>query len=114
MPYNLCCYTKLGSLNEENTRMPRLHVRMPATSYLVPLFTLIYKVLFTLLLPYNLDVPCYLNNRQRYCSVWPEREDSLHSKCENCVIEQMCLWLHWTLFVLLSIILPPLVSEVII
>ena len=89
-------------------------VRIPATSYLVPLFTLIYLVLFHLLLPSYLDVPCYLNNRQRYCSVWPEREDSLHSKCENCVIEQMCLWLHWTLFVLLSIILPPLVPEVII
>ena len=55
-------------------------VRIPATSYLVSLFTLIYLVLFHLLLPSYLDVPCYLNNRQRYCSVWPERElDSLHS-----------------------------------
>ena len=49
-------------------------VRVPATSYLVPLFTLIYLVLFHLLLPSYLDVPCYLNNRQRYCSVWPERD----------------------------------------
>src|ERR1700691_1375769 len=48
-------------------------VRIPATSYLVPLFTLIYLVLFHLLPPYHLDVPCYLNNRQRYCSVWSER-----------------------------------------
>src|ERR1700691_1931526 len=48
-------------------------VRIPATSYLVPLFTLIYEVLFHLLPPYHLDVPCYLNNRQRYCSVWSER-----------------------------------------
>src|ERR1700691_6286549 len=47
-------------------------VRIPATSYLVPLFTLIYLVLFHLLPPYHLDVPCYLNNRQRYCSVWSE------------------------------------------
>ena len=45
-----------------------------ATPYLVPLFTLIYIVLFHLLLPSYLDVPCYLNNRQRYCSVWPERD----------------------------------------
>src|SRR6202041_3887045 len=50
-----------------------LIVRIPATSYLVPLFTLIYLVLFHLLPPYHLDVPCYLNNRQRYCSVWSER-----------------------------------------
>ena len=57
-----------------------LVVRIPATSYLVSLFTLIYEVLFYLLLPSYLDVPRYLNNRQRYCSVWPERElDSLHS-----------------------------------
>src|ERR1700683_1875642 len=34
----------------------------------------IYIVLFHLLPPYYLDVPCYLNNRQRYCSVWSERE----------------------------------------
>src|ERR1700735_524586 len=51
----------------------RHDVRIPATSYLVPLFTLIYLVLFHLLPPYHLDVPCYLNNRQRYCSVWSER-----------------------------------------
>src|ERR1700688_3881263 len=51
-----------------------LGVRIPATSYLVPSFTLIYIVLFHLLPPYYLDVPCYLNNRQRYCSVWSERE----------------------------------------
>jgi hypothetical protein len=56
-----------------------LNVRIPATSYLVPLFTFVYIVLFTLLLPYNLDVPCYLTNRKRYCSVWPEKDkDSLH------------------------------------
>src|SRR6202167_4694503 len=48
-------------------------VRIPATSYLVPLFTLIYLVLFHLLPPFHLDVPCYLNNRQRYCSVWSDR-----------------------------------------
>src|ERR1700735_1272658 len=48
-------------------------VRIPATSYLVPLFTLIYLVLFHLLPPYHLDVPCYLTNRQRYCSVWSEK-----------------------------------------
>ena len=48
-------------------------VRIPATSYLVPLFTLIYLVHFYILPPYHLDVPCYLNNRQRYCSVWSER-----------------------------------------
>ena len=47
---------------------------MPATPYLVPLFTLIYKVLLHLLLPSYLIVPCYLNNRQRYCSVWPEKD----------------------------------------
>ena len=50
-------------------------VRIPATSYLIPLFTLIYVVLFHLLPPYYLDVPCYLNNRQRYCSVWSERKE---------------------------------------
>src|ERR1700677_791222 len=50
------------------------HVRIPAISYLIPLFTLIYIVLFHLLPQYYLDVPCYLNNRQRYCSVWSERE----------------------------------------
>jgi hypothetical protein len=49
-------------------------VKGPATSYLVPLFTLIYKVLLHLLLPSYLIVPCYLNNRQRYCSVWPEKD----------------------------------------
>src|SRR6202050_4085613 len=48
-------------------------VRIPATSYFVSLFTLIYLVLFHLLPPYHLDGPCYLNNRQRYCSVWSER-----------------------------------------
>ena len=32
----------------------------PAPPYLVPLLTLVYTVLLTLLLPYNLDVPCYL------------------------------------------------------
>jgi hypothetical protein len=48
-------------------------VRIPVTSYLVLLFTQIYLVLFHLLPPYHLDVPCYLNNRQRYCSVWSER-----------------------------------------
>jgi cellulose synthase/poly-beta-1,6-N-acetylglucosamine synthase-like glycosyltransferase len=51
-----------------------LIVRIPATSYLVPLFTLIYLVLLHLLLPSYLNVPCYLNNRQRYCSVWPEKD----------------------------------------
>ena len=44
-------------------------LRIPATSYLVPLFTHIYKVLFYLLLSSHLDVPCYLTNRQRYCSI---------------------------------------------
>jgi hypothetical protein len=53
-------------------------VRVPATSYLVPLFTLIYLVLFHLLLPSYLDVPCYLKNRQRYCLVWPERDWTLY------------------------------------
>ena len=51
-----------------------------ATSYLVPLFTLIYTVLFypfTTIIP---DVPCYLNNRKRYCSVWPERDRTLYSR----------------------------------
>jgi hypothetical protein len=38
------------------------------------LFTLIYEVLLHLLLPSYLIVPCYLNNRQRYCSVWPEKD----------------------------------------
>ena len=55
-----------------------LCVRIPATSYLVPLFTLIYLVLFHLLLPSYLDLPCYLNNRQRYRSVWPERDWTLY------------------------------------
>src|ERR1700729_2591588 len=60
--------------NRREIRSPHhLGVRIPATSYLVPLFTLIYLVLFHLLPPYHLDVPCYLNNRQRYCSVWSER-----------------------------------------
>ena len=58
-------------------------VRIPATSYLVPLFTLIYLVLFHLLLPSYLDVPCYLNNRQRYCSVWPERDWTLYTFLNN-------------------------------
>src|ERR1700729_3848208 len=58
-------------------------VRIPATSYLVPLFTLIYLVLFHLLPPYHLDVPCYLNNRQRYCSVWSERLGLFTSKCKT-------------------------------
>src|SRR6202046_528619 len=35
--------------------------------------TFIYLALPHLLPPYHLDVPCYLNNRQRYCSVWSER-----------------------------------------
>jgi len=43
--------------------------------------TFIYYYLlssFSPLLPSYLDVPCYLNNRQRYCSVWHKRElDSL-------------------------------------
>jgi hypothetical protein len=30
-------------------------------------------------LPSYLNVPCYLNNRQRYCSVWPERDWTLYS-----------------------------------
>jgi hypothetical protein len=52
---------------------------MSATSYLVSLFTLIYLVLFHLILPYNLDIPSYLNNRLRYCAAWPERDKhSLH------------------------------------
>src|ERR1700683_5610789 len=55
-------------------------VRIPATSYLVPLFTLIYLVLFHFLLPSHLDVPCYLDNRQRYCSVWPEKVKTLYIK----------------------------------
>src|ERR1700683_1299824 len=68
-------------------------VRIPATSYLVPLFTLIYIVLFHLLPQYYLDVPCYLNNRQRYCSVWSEREElftlwalrcSSTASCQTC------------------------------
>ena len=48
-------------------------VRIPATPYLVALFTLIYIVIFTLLLPYNLDVPSYFTNRLRYCAAWPKR-----------------------------------------
>jgi hypothetical protein len=53
-------------------------VRIPATSYLVSLFTLIYLVLFHLI-PYNLDIPSYLNNRLRYCAAWLERDKhSLH------------------------------------
>jgi hypothetical protein len=43
-------------------------VKIPATPYLVPFFTLIYLVLFYLLLPYNLDVPSYFTNRLRYCA----------------------------------------------
>ena len=43
---------------------PGIFVRIPATSYLVLLFTLIYSVLFHLLLPSYLDVPCYLNGPQ--------------------------------------------------
>jgi hypothetical protein len=35
--------------------------------------TFIYLALPHLLPPYHLDVPCYLNNRQRYCSVWSKR-----------------------------------------
>src|ERR1700683_1706134 len=54
-------------------------VRIPATSYLVALFTLVYQFFFTLLLPYNLDVPCYSPNRQRYCSAWPERIRTLYN-----------------------------------
>jgi hypothetical protein len=57
-------------------------VRVPATPYLVPLFTLIYLVLLHLLLPSHLDVPCYLNNRQRYCSVWPEKDWTLFTEDE--------------------------------
>src|ERR1700683_3384134 len=53
-------------------------VRIPATSYLVALFSLVYEFFFTLLLPYNLDVPCYSPNRQRYCSAWPERVWTLY------------------------------------
>ena len=60
-----------------------LHVRIPATSYLVPLFTLIYLVLLHLLLPSYLNVLCYLNNRQRYCSVWPERDRTLYTTYTN-------------------------------
>ena len=48
-------------------------VRIQATSYLVALFTIIYQVIFTLLLPYNLDVPSYFTNRLRYCAAWPKR-----------------------------------------
>src|ERR1700677_4514600 len=54
-------------------------VRIPATSYLVALFTLVYWILFHLLLPYNLDVPSYSTNRQRYCSTWPERDWILYT-----------------------------------
>ena len=62
-----------GDQSKDRTDRALVTVRIPATSYLVPLFTLIYLVLFHLLPPYHLDVPCYLNNRQRYCSVWSER-----------------------------------------
>src|SRR6266481_7319204 len=62
-------------------KLESVNVRIPATSYLVPLFTLIYLVLFHLLLPSYLDVPCYLNNRQRYCSVWPERDWTPYTTC---------------------------------
>src|ERR1700722_6120507 len=41
---------------------------------LVSLFTLVYMNLLTLLLSHYLDVPCYLTNRQRFCSVWTERK----------------------------------------
>jgi hypothetical protein len=70
----------------QDVRLKHFHVssnagvRVPATSYLIPLFTLIYLVLFHLLLPSHLDVPCYLNNRQRYCSVWPERDWTLFTQ----------------------------------
>ena len=65
-----------------------LIVRIPATSYLVPLFTLIYLVLLHLLLPSYLNVPCYLNNRQRYCSVWPERDRTHYtSRNHHCACE---------------------------
>ena len=49
-----------------------------ATSYLVPLFILIYFVLFHLILPYNLDIPSYFTNRLRYCAAWPERDRTLY------------------------------------
>ena len=54
-----------------------------ATSYLVPLFTLVYIVLFHLLLPYNLDVPSYFTNRLRYCAAWPERDRTLYNPAAN-------------------------------
>ena len=68
-------------------------VRIPATSYLIPLFTFIYQVLFHLLLPSHLDVPCYLTNRQRYCSalVWKDR--TLYSNW--CGLEVLLPLLKW-------------------
>ena len=49
-----------------------------ATSYLVSLFILIYLVLFHPLPPYYLDVPCYLNNKLRYCAAWPESDRTFY------------------------------------
>ena len=70
--YSISLFTPLQFVFSEGE-----DVRVPATPYLVPLFTLIYEVLLHLLLPSYLIVPCYLNNRQRYCSVWPEKDRTL-------------------------------------
>ena len=73
--------SKVNHVTEWNfdTAGGTIPVRVLATPYLVSLFTLVYIVLFHLLLPSYLDVPCYLNNRQRYCSVWPERDWTLYN-----------------------------------
>src|ERR1700683_5848713 len=59
--------------------------------------------LFHLLLPYNLDVPSYLTNRQRYCSAWPERDWILYiflnnlflSLGEICCLNSFYLCIGW-------------------
>src|ERR1700730_2930788 len=59
----------------------------------------IYLVLFHLLPPYHLDVPCYLNNRQRYCSVWSERLGlitmRIHSKSSRAPQASFCTSQAW-------------------
>ena len=53
----------------------KISLILPWSIYLLLLFIILFMVTFGtyFFTPYHLDVPCYLNNRQRYCSVWSER-----------------------------------------
>src|ERR1700683_3438767 len=76
------CHFKFRSIEPKQTHCKNVPATS-ATSYSVPLFTLVYIVLFHLLLPYNLDVPSYFTNRLRYCAAWPDRDRTLYTFFHN-------------------------------